>query len=239
MRERFRPLRDVREGATSATRSGSGERDRNSRFLRDTATARPRAAPALHLLRHPERSPAKPPLPAPRKPLAGSDHRTLFPLRMKKDASYFRHFIFYCTSKYKKETFSAVTPAPLSITASPCSSQLLRGRDHRRRVSSAHGGAAALTGQERHLVQENKALRNSPHSPSVPVPAGHGAYGNMGFIPHTQPWGISLMFPMLWAPLSHPGPQQTPSDFQTAPSATAAPGAPSPHAPLNPTRPAP
>lgn len=53
--------------APRGARSGSREPDKNSRFLRDTATAPPRAAPARHLLRDPEQSPEKPPLPAPRK----------------------------------------------------------------------------------------------------------------------------------------------------------------------------
>lgn len=142
-----------------------------------------------------------------RSPPQGSDSRVrpqrqagLFTLRKKRNAISLKRIIFYCTSKYRKESFSAVTPVSLSITAFPCSSQLLRGR-----VSATHGSQRPGNSAWREQSSEEQ-----PPQPLIRVPAGHGAYGNMGFIPHTQPWAISLMFPMLWAPLSHPGPPADP-----------------------------
>lgn len=119
-----------------------------------------------------------------RSPPQGSDSRVrpqrqagLFTLRKKRNALSLKRIIFYCTSKYRKESFSAVTPVSLSITASPCSSQLLRGRG-----STAHSSQRPGT-----APGENKALRNSPHNPSSRYPPGTGPMGTwVSFPTHSR-----------------------------------------------------
>lgn len=80
---------------------------------------------------------------------------------------------------------------------------------------------SAPTGGGKGNSENNHYLSTSYSS----VSAQCGGYRNMGFTPHASPWAISFMFPILSAQLSHQGPQETPSDFQTAPAGNATPKA--------------
>lgn len=79
-----------------------------------------------------------------------------------------------------------------------------------------------------HLLAEEKITLRNNHYLSTrysSVCAQCAVYRNMGFTPHASPWAISFMFPILSAQLSHQEPQETRSDFQTAPAGNATPEA--------------